>query len=414
MQRVRMSLPYFKNFGWDAEVVTVDPEYSDITKDELLLQSIPDDIKIHRVKAFSKKWTSKFGVGSIALRSMLFYKRRVNRILSERKFDLIYFSTTQFPICVLGKYWKQKFDIPYVIDMQDPWHSEYYKDKPKHEQPRKYWFSYRLNKYLEPIAMRHVDGLISVTEKYIIDLKERYTEIKNIPSDTITFGAFLPDFQIAGKNNIKSYAEKNDGKISIAYVGVVGPIMKRSLKILFTCLNKLKTDDFSLYQAFEWFFVGTSYAPQGTGKETVMPIAKEFEVSEKVREQTDRVTYFEALKTITSADGLLIIGSDDPNYTASKTYPYIVAQKPLFAILHSNSSAVNIITDCNAGDVIGLDDALDMVYIKFKRFLDKCFQKQKPQIAWNAFEPHLAKNMTQQQCGLFEKVVRCENPIEQI
>src|ERR1700761_6102280 len=156
MHRVRMSLPYFKQFGWEAEVVTVDESYSQITKDELLLQSVPPEITIHKVKALNKKVAARLGLGNIALRSLWFYRQKVNAILKEKKVDLVYFSTTQFPVCVLGAYWKRKFGIPYVIDMQDPWHSDYYKDKPKQQRPPKYWFSYRLNKYLEPKAMRHV------------------------------------------------------------------------------------------------------------------------------------------------------------------------------------------------------------------------------------------------------------------
>jgi len=54
MQRVRMSLPYFKQFGWDAEVVTVDPRYSDFVKDDLLLETVPAGLKIYGVNAFSK------------------------------------------------------------------------------------------------------------------------------------------------------------------------------------------------------------------------------------------------------------------------------------------------------------------------------------------------------------------------
>jgi len=69
MQRVRMSLSYFTENGWDAEVVMVDERYSDMQWDNLLLQSVPSNIKIHKVKALAKKWTSRFGLGSIALRS---------------------------------------------------------------------------------------------------------------------------------------------------------------------------------------------------------------------------------------------------------------------------------------------------------------------------------------------------------
>jgi hypothetical protein len=170
MQRVRMSTPYFEDFGWKPTIVHVDEKEVDISKDPLLIYSLPVNLKQKAVSAFSKKWTSKIGLGSIALRSLYFYLKTVNQILKKEKFDLIYFSTTQFPVCILGAYWKKKFGIPYIIDMQDPWHSDYYVNKPKNERPPKFWFSYRINKYLEPIAMKSVDGLISVSKAYIKSL----------------------------------------------------------------------------------------------------------------------------------------------------------------------------------------------------------------------------------------------------
>ena len=102
MQRVRMSISYFSEFNWEPEVVSVDLSMSDMNTDPLLLKSIPDHIPVHFVKAFSKKFTSKLGLGSIALRSLWFYKEFVDSLLSEKRFDLIYFSTTQFQVCILG------------------------------------------------------------------------------------------------------------------------------------------------------------------------------------------------------------------------------------------------------------------------------------------------------------------------
>jgi hypothetical protein len=199
MHRVRTSLAYFHENGWDAEVVCVDPAYTNMGLDKLLLKSIPPNIKIHRVKALSIKYTQKIGLGSLALRSLWYYRKYVNGLLKTQHFDLVYFSTTQFPICILGAYWKKKFNIPYVIDMQDPWHSDYYRDKPKAEQPPKYWFSYRLNKHLEPIALKQASGLISVSEDYITALKTRYPVIKKIPAATITFGMYPPILKLPPK-----------------------------------------------------------------------------------------------------------------------------------------------------------------------------------------------------------------------
>ncbi|MEO6852116.1 MAG: glycosyltransferase, partial [Mucilaginibacter sp.] len=288
MQRIRMSLPYFKQFGWDATVVTVDPSFSEIAKDNLLLQSVPAYIKIHRVKAFHKKWTSKVGLGNLAMRSLWFYRKRVNQLLNETHFDLIYFSTTQFPVCILGAYWKKRFNIPYVIDMQDPWHSEYYRDKPKEQQPPKYWFSYRLNKFLEPIAMKHVDGLISVSENYIDDLKIRYPIIKRIPSATITFGAFEPDLEIADANRQAFTPLLDPEFINIAYIGRGGADMHQAESILFKAFRLGLDNEPEIFKKIKIYFIGTSYAPTGMGISSVLPLAKQFNISENVVEITDR------------------------------------------------------------------------------------------------------------------------------
>lgn len=70
MHRIRMSLSYFKKFDWEPEVVVVQESYLDVVQDPLLLQSLPAEVKIHKIKALDKKWTSKFGLGSVALRAM--------------------------------------------------------------------------------------------------------------------------------------------------------------------------------------------------------------------------------------------------------------------------------------------------------------------------------------------------------
>jgi len=404
MQRIRMSLTYFKQFGLGAEVVTVNPRYCDFVKDDLLVETIPVDVKIYEVNAFSKNWTKWIGLGSIALRSLYFYYKKVNRLLKNNQYDLIYFSTTQFPVCVLGNYWNKRYHIPYVIDFQDPWHSDYYQNKPKHERPPKYCFSYRLNKFLEGIAMKRVGGLIAVTDSYISALKERYPHLRSVPSSVITFGAFDPDFKIAAKNNVASYIKKSD-KISIAYVGVVGGIMEQSLTTLFSCLSLIKYQDLKLYESFEWFFIGTSYAPPGTGQKTVLPVAAMFCVDDCVYEQTDRITYYEALKTIMTADALLIIGSDEPHYTASKLYPYLLTQKPLLALFNVQSPALKVMDEYGAKYAYSYN-APD-IDIRINDFLKelKSGQLTKQEYDVEAEKKYSAGNLTKRQCELFDQVM---------
>ncbi|MDB5150373.1 MAG: hypothetical protein JWQ57_4393 [Mucilaginibacter sp.] len=408
MQRVRMSLPYFKMFGWEAEVVTVDEKYSEIVKDDLLNQSVPSEIKIHRVKAFNKSWTSKFGLGSIALRSLWFYRQKVNALLKKEKYDLIYFSTTQFPVCILGAYWKGKFNVPYVIDMQDPWHSDYYKDKPKEQQPAKYWFSYRLNKYLEPVAMKRVDGLISVSENYIANLKTRYPEIKGVPDVPVTFGTFEPDLKIAADSQHQFTSILQPGFKNIVYVGRGGTDMHKAIKPVFEAFKEGLTNQPELFSKIKFYFIGTSYAPKGEGVPTILPLAKLCGVDNNVVEVTNRISYYHSLVTLQQADALFIPGSDDPQYTASKIYPYLLMQKPLLAIFNKSSNAVEILNKCTENAIVltfdkESTDLTDNLYQILTQWADGVFNSIK---LLKKFEEYSAKNLTGKQVELFNQALK--------
>lgn len=408
MQRIRMSLPYFKDYNWEAQVVTVEEIYVDMVKDELLLDSVPNYIKIHKVPAFSKKWTRKIGLGSLALRSMWFYKNKVNQILSTENFDLIYFSTTEFPLCILGAYWKRKFNIPYVIDMQDPWHNEYYNNKPKSQRPKKHWFSYRLHKILEPIAMKKVGGIISVSKKYIDVLKQRYAHINNIPSEVITFGANDLDFKIAEKRaeEFQLKYKKAENFINLVYVGRGGFDMQYALKILFKAFKTGLTLNFELFNKIRFYFIGTSYAPKNKGIPTISPIAKELNVEKYVSESTDRIGFYESLHQLKNADGLIILGSNDIGYTASKLYPYIMAKKHLLGIFNNQSSAAHIMKDCDAGNLITFNLDKKAIYNQLLNYLLKINEQQPVEINFEKFEPYTAKYMTKIQVKLFNEVIK--------
>lgn len=405
MHRIRMSLPYFKQFGWDAEVVTVNPKYSDTIKDELLIQSLPADVKVHYVKALDKKWTSKLGLGSLALRSLWFYRQKVDQLLQERKFDLIYFSTTQFPICILGAYWKKRFGVPYVIDMQDPWHSDYYLNKPKAEQPSKYWFSYRLNKYLEPIAIKQVDGLVSVSKDYIDILKTRYPQINDIPSAVITFGAFEKDLEIAINNQQHFAALLQENFTNIVYVGRGGYDMHQALEPLFRALKNGLNKDLEKFRNIKLYFIGTSYATAGQGKPTILPLANRIGIEDNVIEVTDRISFYHTLLTLKNADALFIPGSDDPKYSASKIFSYLLTHKNMLVVLNKQSSAIQILHEYGVKHLYSYDEPdLDA---KIFAFLSDLLNKRLPEIRYNknAIETYSAENMTRHQCLLFDKVV---------
>jgi hypothetical protein len=407
MQRVRMSLPYYAALGWEAEVVAVHQSYAHMVKDDLLLESIPNNIKVHHVKALQKKFTSKLGLGSLALRAMWFYKKKVNELLKEKKFDLIFFSTTEFPICVLGAYWKKKFNIPYLIDMQDPWHTDYYKDKPKAEQPKKFWFSYRMHRFLEPIAMNEVDGIISVSAHYIHTLQQRYPHLIGKPCEIITFGAFNLDFEIVKRNrdNLSLLFKPTAQTTHLIYVGRAGYDMRPAIEMLMKCLEKGLENDPELFSKVHFHFIGTSYAPAGQGTATVAPIAAAFNLSGFVTEYTDRIGYYSTLQQLIHADGLVIIGSNEAAYNASKIFPYVLAKKPLLAVFHPDSVASQLMKTWKAGELITLEQDLSMAYPVFKSYIEQATDQSVPETDWKSFEPYTAAYLAQKQVQVFNQIM---------
>src|SRR5262249_21012946 len=71
MQRVRMSLPYFGEFGWQPYVLAVAPTGTEVVE-PLLTETIPSSVPVERVQALPASLTSVAGIGNIALRALPF------------------------------------------------------------------------------------------------------------------------------------------------------------------------------------------------------------------------------------------------------------------------------------------------------------------------------------------------------
>src|SRR5260370_11698081 len=110
-QRVRMALPYFREFGWEPVVLAVAAEFAENSRDETLMATLPEDCEIHRVHAWPAQVTRTVGLGSLALRSFPYLRAKGKEILASRKFDLVFFSTPSFPIMSLRPFWRSRFAI---------------------------------------------------------------------------------------------------------------------------------------------------------------------------------------------------------------------------------------------------------------------------------------------------------------
>ncbi len=401
MHRIRMSLPYFIQFGWEVTVLAVHEDHNFMVRDELLTESIPPGIQVIRAGAFKP-----YLVNGIAYRALWQLYREGCKALKERNYDLVYFSTTMFPVPVLGRIWKKKFKVPYVIDMQDPWRSDYYTDKPVSHQPNKYWLARHVHRYAEAYAMKKVDGLISVSASYIGQLISRYPRLNHIPHAIITFSTSFYDLDIAKKNQHKIpllYDRGNKPYKNLVYVGRGGLDMRSALSQLFAAFKTGLEKDYNLFSLFRMHFIGTDYAPADKSKETVLPVAIEQGVGTYVTEHTGRIPYYSALTHLAQADGLIVPGSDDPGYTASKIYPYLMLEKPLFGIFHAQSPVIDILNRYRRDSVSRIGENIEITTTILTTFLTRVLRVQAEK---NTDELWEASAMTKQQVNLFNKVIR--------
>jgi hypothetical protein len=410
LHRVRHSLPHFASCGWEAEVWRVDPALVERERDPLLAETLPDDAQVRTFGALDPKWTRPFGLGSVALRSFPLYFWQGTRRLAQADVDLVYFSTTAYPLTILGRYWNQRFGVPYVIDMQDPWHTDYYVGKPPNEQPPKFWFSYRLNKYLEPVAMRGVDGIVSVSQGYCDTLQDRYETVTPDMCEVIPFGAAQIDFEVMEDSGVtQPFVDPDDDTIDVVYAGRGGHDMATAARGLFGALRRGREERPTLFGRVRMYFVGTSYAPSGEGEKTLEPIAEEYGVADAVEEHTDRIPYFQSLRLLRDADHLVVPGSDDPDYTASKLYPYILSRRPVLAAFNQNSSVVDILRETGAGTAVTFngetssEDLAERVCETWTYMLERL--PYTPETDWEAFQPYTAEAMTRRQVEVFNRAV---------
>ncbi len=407
MHRVRQSLPYCRELGWEPYVLSVTQQRVNTYRDERLLRTVPSDVRVDHVEALTEERT---GIGNLGLRSFPYCLRAGGRLIAEKDVDLVYFSTTAFPVLVLGRYWKLRYGTPYVIDMQDPWRLDYYLDEPPSERPPKFWFAHVMHRLLEPIAMRDVDGIISVSQGYCDTLQDRYDNVRADMCEVIPFGAAEKDFDILDEADVTNEFFSSGSKhTNIVYVGRGGHDMAQAARGLFEAFASGIEDAPELFGNVRFHFVGTSYAEEGEGEKTFAPVAAEHGVDNYVTEQPARVPYFEALQLMRDADMLVLPGSDDPDYTASKLYPYILSQTPMLAVFHQQSSVVDILKKTNAGHVVtfAANTSKEELAAAVREEWTETLQRlpYTPDTDWDAFEPYTARAMTRRQVEVFDQIV---------
>ncbi|TZF85232.1 glycosyltransferase [Cognatilysobacter lacus] len=407
-----MLLPFLARNGWQAEVLTVAPQHVAAPLDPWLEGGLPGDVPIHRVDAPALRWSRLPGLGTHGIRSLPALAAAGNRLLAERHFDLVYFSTTMFEVHVLGPRWKARHGVPFVMDYQDLWVSDYYREHPDVVPPGgrlKYGVASTLHRFMEPRVLRGCAGITSVSPAYPQHLIARYPGLVGIPTLVQGFPGAASDFERVPDTDATTLFGGEPGLRRWVYAGRGGADMGHALRALFGALRDHADEGFR--SGLRLHFIGTSYAAHGTGARTIEPIAAEFGLSHLVHESPDRIHYSRTLACLRAADALIVPGSDDPAYTASKIYPYLLAGRPLLAIFHERSTVTDLMRRAGGGVCVSFSTAepdADIAERIARDWLATRAYENPVALDAAAFAPHTDVRCAAELCAFFDACVDSE------
>jgi hypothetical protein len=407
--RLRLLIPHLEALGCAVEVLTVDADTLPGPHDPWLTQGLPAALAVHRVRAWP---VLGWGFGGLAQRSFFALHRKGNDLLASGRFDLVFFSTTEFLVHGLGPLWQRRWGIPFCMDFQDPWVNDYYRHHPGVVPPGgrlKFGISDGLHRIVERAVVPRCSGFLSVSPAYLPMLQERYGNavahqprlvagFPGEPAEASSISASLP----AG-------GRPADAPKVWRYVGRGGDDMAFAVAAFFQAWKKATEQGLVAVDAVRFEALGTSYAPAEQAVPTLEPVARQVGLTASVSEATARLGYRDMLTALATSDALIVFGSDDSAYTASKIYPYLLAGRPLLAIYHRQSSVVALMEKVGGGTCVTFDSGTSSEELADKLvnawFTQGCVPVKRP-LDTQAFEPFTAAYQAGQVVRWWNEIAR--------
>lgn len=408
VHRARHLGKHLANFGWKPVIIRVDESHYAEPLDIALGNLVPDHVTQVRTAAIPYKLTRSIGFGDLGLRGYFPIKDALESAIQEWRPEVILITGSPYYPFLLSGWIKRRFKIPVVLDNQDPWVSAEGALWPLFS---KRGLSHKLATILEPIAVRDASFITSVSERQNEELAELYPWLNRHAMAAIPIGGDPDDFEALKAqppSNPKVVLEPN--RVHLSYVGTFLPRASVVVEKIFRALKLLKDEAPELANRLVLNFVGTSNQPAGGGTHLVTPIAQDYGVEEMVREVPERVPFLEALNILVNSDGLMLLGSDEPHYTASKIYPALMSGTPFISIFHRASSAHQILLTSGGGFPHAFEtlEELNGITPKLKQQLTK-FAEGTVKLAPpdpRAYEPFHALNVAKQFAEVFDGLTK--------
>jgi hypothetical protein len=358
VHRVRHLAKYLPAYGWQPIVVCVDERDLNEPLDWKLRDLVPEDAIIHKIRGIPLSVSRPLGITDLGLRAYWSLRREIKVVLQSNNYDVVFMTGWPFYQMCLGDFIKRRFRIPIVLDFQDPWVSGWGAAQPALS---KAGLSHRLAKMLEGHALRCADFVTSVSEVQNAELAARYQWLDGSRMAAIPIGGDPDDLAATRLQSVEADGSALEPQfVNLSYVGTFLPRSGPLVRALFRAFAQLRSSDPTLARRIRLNFIGTSNQASARNAYRVRPIAEAEGVADTVREVPQRLPYLQALKVVVESDGLLLIGSDEPHYTASKIYPALMSGRPYLSLFHRASTAHAILSSAGGGCTLAFETGEDL------------------------------------------------------
>jgi len=354
VHRARIWADYLPEFGWEPTVLTAHWEHYEEKLDWGLMSLLGSDLDVVRTKALGTKPVRL--LGNMALRAMWWSRRALDRLIVEQRVDFVHIVLPDHFSALLGPRVYSKHRVPYGLDYTDPW----VHDSPKSKTfLSKAWASCCLSSVCEPWAVRHAKLLTGVSQLSFADVLERNPSVKTgAETAVIPMANSERDFLAVSGDFVPSerFFESDDGSFNLIYAGALLPKAHAVLDSFLAAVRQF-VDEEPDAKRLRIFFVGTGKSPDDPRGHTVKAKIDHYGLSNQVIEHPVRIPYLDVLWHIKVASAVLILGSTERHYTPSKVFQSIQSGNPVLALLHKKSTAVTILRESNAGQVVEVPDS---------------------------------------------------------
>lgn len=345
VQRTTKFVKYLPQF--DIEPIVVTKEHVGSLTDETLLNDLPKNLKIYRLKPYdmvNKKGLFGLGLKFIGTRLLspdaeffwyYFNKGRVEEIIKKHQIECIYTTSYPYSSHLMGLYLKRKFpNIKWITDFRDEWTNNPYHLDDFYKRLR-----FKFEKKKELAITSECDFLITNTQlmldNFIRDnptLKGRSTYIPNGYDDDDFIGlinqrdgedkfVITHTGSLYGRRNLTEFLDGlkiaiDDGRIDKdrLEIRIVGNVYQKVL------------DEYVEKYNLQGIIKGYGYMP-----------------------------HRESIQMLYNSDLLLLLigkGKGSENFYTGKLFEYIKADREILGIVPKNGAAAQVIVETNTGVVI--------------------------------------------------------------